>query len=61
MKWPSPWLIKTRTVKRFAWLPIVLTSNEYIWLESYMSEEEWTTWPGDCYWSCIKAYQENNK
>lgn len=51
MNWPTTKLGDTRTVVRFAWLPVELDDGTTVWLEQYVSEERFerylSTFPSD--------------
>ena len=40
LKWSGPKVGQKRIIKRFAWLPQVVSGGSYIWLEKYLSYEE---------------------
>lgn len=40
IKWKAPKHGERRVVKRFAWLPTIVSGGAYVWLEKYLSHEE---------------------
>ena len=55
---PYPKIGDTRTVTRFAVLPVTLTDGARIWLEEYRELMEWREYIGcDGFWRTAALYQ----
>lgn len=55
---PFPKHGDTRTVVRFAWLPVELHNGARAWLENYCECQEWKVLiSGDGFWLCTARYQ----